>query len=303
MLRRLSDHFTQGSLGTAIAVNFSQAAPSSIGYPVARLAARVVASRFFSPVVRAVRLNQWIAHDRKLTRRELNQVVNQVFLNQARALYTFYHNLDRPERVRQLVHISPGMQHVIDTSNHGEQGTMMLIPHLCGFDLGGLLLGKMGFKYLTLSYPNPPHGYEWQNQIRNERGEEVMPMSFQSTQLARARLQAGGTVLTGIDRPYPGTGYFPRFFGMPAELPVAYIKLALKTRARVFLTAFQSLPDQTYEIDASDEIVLQPEADPRRELEDNASRVLAVAEKFIRRNLTSWVMFYPVWPELFKELP
>lgn len=303
MLKKFSDHFTQGSLTTAIAVNFSQAFPPSLGYPISRAIAAFISHRFFSPVVRAVRLNQWVAHDMKLTRRELNQAVNKVFFSQSRALYSFYHNLDRPEEVNKLVRISPRMQNVIETSNQQKRGTLLLIPHLSGFDLGGLLLGRLGFKFLTLSYPNPPRGYEWQNQIRNERGLEVTPMTFYSTQLARERLQAGGTVLTGIDRPYPGTGYFPNFFGRPTELPVAYIKLALRTGARVFVAAFQSVADLSYEIDTSDEIEMEPIKDPRRELEVNASRVLSTAESFIRHNPASWVMFYPLWPELLKELP
>lgn len=302
MLKQLSDHFIQGSLSTAIAVNLSQALPGWIGYPLTKAIGALLSTRFFSPVVKAVRLNQWIAHDRKLTRHELTVAVRQVFLNQARSLYTFYHNLDRPERVKQLVRISPRMQQMMDTSNQGGRGTLMLIPHLTGFDMGGLLLGAQGFKFLTLSYPNPPKGYEWQNKLRNDRGVEVMPMSFQSTQMARERLQAGGTVLTGIDRPHPGSGYTPEFFGRPAELPVAYIKLALKTRARVFVVAFQSLPDFTYEIDVSDEIPMLPNPDPKTELEKNASRVLKAAEGFIRRNPASWAMFYPVWPELEKEM-
>jgi KDO2-lipid IV(A) lauroyltransferase len=301
MLKKLTEHFTQGSLSTAIAINLSQAFPAFIGYPITKVIARALTSRFYNPLVKAVRLNQWIAHDRKISRGDLNQAVYQVFVNQARALYNFYHNLDRYDQVQKLVQISPKMKYIMETSNQNRQGTMMLIPHMSGFDLGGLLLGRMGFKYLTLSYPNPPHGYEWQNEIRNERGEEVMPMSFQSTQLARERLQAGGTVLTGIDRPYPGVGYFPTFFGFPTELPVAYIKLILRTRARVFVVAFQTLPDQTYEIDASDEIEMLPESDPRKELENNASRVLSQVEVFIRRNPATWAMFYPVWPQLVKE--
>jgi Lauroyl/myristoyl acyltransferase len=303
MLKKISEHFTQGSLTTALAMNLSQAFPSSIGYPAAKVIATALTSRFFSPMVKAVRLNQWVAHDQKPSHRELTRLVNQVFVNQSRSLYTFYHYLDRPEHLAKLVKISDKMQHLIDTANRGKQGTLMLIPHLSGFDIGGLLLARTNFKYLTLSYPNPPHGYEWQNQIRNERGEEVMPMSFQSTQLARERLQTGGTVLTGIDRPYPGTGYFPTFFGRPADLPVAYAKLALKTGARVFVVAFQTLADCTYLIDASEQIDLEHEQDSHLELTHNASRVLAVAETFIRRDPTSWAMFYPVWPELAKAVP
>ncbi len=303
MLKRLSDHITQGSLTTAISIAIGQGLPGWIGYPVARAIGGLLSTRFFSPVVKAVRLNQWIAHDQNMTHRELNQATRAVFHNQAYALFTFYHNLDRPERVKALVRISHKMQAVLDSCNKGKRGTLLLIPHLTGFDMGGLLLGLQHFKFLTLSYPNPPRGYEWQNKIRNDRGLEVMPMSFQSTQLARERLQSGGTVLTGIDRPNPGSRYTPLFFGRPAELPVAHIKLALKTRARVIVVGFMNLPDGTYEIDASDEIPMLANTDPKAEMEENATRVLAAAETFIRRNPAAWAMFYPVWPGLENELP
>jgi KDO2-lipid IV(A) lauroyltransferase len=302
MLKHLAEQFTQGALSTIVAMKLSQSVSSKIGYPVARAISAAVAARWYSPVVKAVRLNQAVIHDFKLSRRELTRAVDQVFLYQSRALYNFYHYLDRLDRIEELVTISPRMQRMMDSGNQGGRGTFMLIPHLSGFDLGGLLLAARGFKFLTLSYPNPPKGYEMQNQLRNDRGEEVMPMSFQSMQLARERLQAGGTVLTGIDRPLPGSGYHPLFFGQPAELPVAYMKLALKTNARVSVIGFQTLPDLTYEIDASDEIPLVHDEDPKKELEDNAARVLKVAEGYIRKNPASWAMFYPVWPQLEGKL-
>jgi lauroyl/myristoyl acyltransferase len=193
------------------------------------------------------------------------------------------------------------MRAMMESSNKGGRGTFMVLPHLTGFDLGGLLLASLGFKFLTLSYPNPPKGYEMQNKLRNDRGEEVMPMSFESTQLARARLQAGGTVLTGIDRPFPGMDYHPRFFGRPVELPVAYVKLALKTNARVHLIAVRPLPNMKYEIDASDEIPLVRYSDPKQELEENATAILKVAEAYIRENPESWAMFYPMWPGVTKD--
>jgi len=298
MLKKITDQFTQGSLGTTIAINLSQAFPSKIGYPVASAIATAVSARWWNPVVKAVRLNQAVIHDFKLSRQELNQVVRQVFISQSRSLYNFYHYLDRFDRIKDLVSVSPRMQAMMESCNKGGRGTLMLLPHLCGFDVSGLMLASLGFKYLTLSYPNPPKGYEMQNKIRNDRGEEVVPMSFESIQAARERLQSGGTVLTGIDRPHPGSGYHPMFFGRPAELPVAYIKLALKTNARVYVIGVNSLPDFKYEIDASEEIPLQHIDDPREELESNAARVLKVAEGYIRENAASWAMFYPVWPEL-----
>jgi KDO2-lipid IV(A) lauroyltransferase len=298
MLKKITDQFTQGSLGTVIAMKLSQSVPSSVGYPIAAAIASAIASRWWNPVVQAVKQNQTVIHDFKLNRKELYRAVRHVFIGQSRSLYNFYHYLDRLDRIKELVKISPRMQAMMESCNKGGQGTFMLIPHLSGFDLGGLLLASMGFKFLTLSYPNPPKGYEMQNKLRTDRGEELMPMSFESIQEARERLQAGGTVLTGIDRPHPGSGYHPLFFDHPAELPVAYIKLALKTNARVHVIGFQTLPNMTYEIDASDEVILQHMNDPKEELENNAARVLKVAEGYILKNPASWAMFYPVWPQL-----
>ena len=302
MLKKITETFTQGSIGTTLSMKLSQACPSKIGYAIAGYIAGVIAARWWNPVVQAVRLNQAVAHDFKLGYHGLNRAVRRVFVSQSRSLYNFYHYLDRIEHIQKLVRISPAMQKVMDESNKGGRGTLLLIPHLCGFDLGGLLLASKGFKFLILSYPNPPKGYEMQNKLRTDRGEEVMPMSFESMQLARERLQTGGIVLTGIDRPHPGSGYHPLFFGRPAELPVAYVKLALKTNARVHVVAFQNLPDLTYKIDASEEIALSPMEDPKEELETNAARILKVAEGYIRKNPASWAMFYPVWPELEAEL-
>ena len=301
MFKKISETFTQGSLTTILAINFSQAFSPSVAYPVARMIALNIARRTQSPIVQAVRQNMAKVMDFKLKKNELDSLVRNVFVNQSRALYNFYHYLDRPELIKKIVRVTPKMQELVDSNGKGKRGTLMLLPHMSGFDLGGLMLASQGFKYLTLSYPNPPKGYELQNKIRNDRGEEVMPMSFESMRLARERLQAGGTVLTGIDRPHPGSGYTPIFFGTPAELPVAYIKLALKTSARVVVIAFKTLKDLTYEIDVSDEIPMVPDSDPHKELEDNASRVLKVAEQFIRFNPEAWAMFYPVWPQLETE--
>lgn len=303
MLKSITDELTQGSLSTILVMKLSQGLPSKVAYPFIRTLAAAITARWYNPVVKAVRLNQAVVHDFHLTRSQLNRAVYRVFCNQSRALYNFYHYLDRLDRIQELVRISPRMKMMMDGCNKGGRGTFMLIPHLSGFDLGGLLLASLGFKFLTLSYPNPPKGYKLQNKLRNDRGEEVMPMSFESLRLARERLQTGGTVLTGVDRPLEGSGYRPLFFGHPAELPVAYMKLALKTNARVHVVGFQTLPDLTYELDASDEIPFVREDDPTAELENNAGRVLQVCETYIRRNPASWAMFYPVWPQFASKVP
>jgi lauroyl/myristoyl acyltransferase len=291
------------ALGTAFSIGFSQGLPTFLGYPLASLIAYFAANKAMSPGHRAVCINQWVAHDGQLDHSGLRRAVRKVYHQQGHAVYDFYHYMDRPEKIRQLVSLTPKFEALMRDCMQEKQGTLLLMPHLIGFNLGGLLLAQLGFQFLTLSFPNPNRAYRWQNKIRTDRGMLVEPMSFTAMQHARQRLEQGGTVLTGIDRPHPDSGYSPLFFGRPASLPVAYIRLALNTHARVFVIGFHASADHTCHIDVSDQVQLETCEDPRQELIVNAEKALAEAEKFIRIDPSQWVMFLPVWPEAESELP
>lgn len=222
--------------------------------------------------------------------------------NQGHGLYDFYRALNHPDLVRRLVKFSPRFENMVEGLKRENQPTLLLMPHLSGFNLGGLRLQQEGLRFLTLAYPNPSRGYKWQNKLRNDRGMEVVPFSFSSFVLARERLQQGGIVLTGVDRPLEGSGYHPRFFGIPADLPVAYIKLALKTGAGVFVLGFATNRDHTQVIDVSERIEMERCADSNQELILNAEKVLRVAEEFIKKDPEQWMMFYPVWPDQLDHL-
>lgn len=284
------------AFGTGFAILVSHVLPPWLGYPVARFISRIVSIFPNGAAYQALRMNQWTARGKNLSERELRQAVHTVFANQGRALYDFYHSLDRPGEISRLVSLTPKFEALVEDLKKGNKATILLIPHLSGFNLGGLRLVQEGLRYLTLSYPNPSRGYVWQNNLRNQRGMEVLPMTVSALRNARERLQAGGVVLTGIDRPLNETPYHPRFFGYPSNLPVSYIRLALKMKARLFVVGFLTLPDHTHLIDVSNEIILENDPDPVKELECNAEKVLQQAEVFIRQDLAQWMMFYPVWP-------
>ena len=293
------------ALGTALILAISQGLPPFIGHPVAAALSYVIGNRLLSPTFRAISQNQWVAHDGKLTPAQLKQKIRQVYQNQGRLLYDFYHNLDRPAEIKKLVTLSPSFQKMMQECQTGnnKQGTLLLMPHVSGFNLAGLYLAQIGFHFLSLAIPNPNRGYAWQNKIRNERGMEVIPMDLEGISLARKRLQSGGAVLTGVDRPWENSDHRPMFFGRPAELPVAYIKLALRTNARVFGVGFRCNPDHSCLIDLSPQIEMESCDDPNQELLINAEKVLKVLEGFIRVDPTQWMMFLPVWPGVEKEIP
>jgi lauroyl/myristoyl acyltransferase len=300
----ISDSTTQ-TLGTASILALSQGLPPFIGHPVAALVAYFLGNRVLSPTFRAIMVNQWVANDCKFHARELRQAIRRVYQQQGRSLYDFYHNLDRPTEISRLAEISDKFRTLIEACKSGrrKKGTLLLMPHLAGFNVSGFRLVQLGFKFLTLAVPNPNRGYLWQNQLRNERGMEVLPMNMEALQLARQRLQSGGVVLTGVDRPHHESVYAPKFFGRPAALPVAYVKLALKTDAEVVLVNFHTQKNGISTADVSDPLTLERLPDPHEELVVNAENILKVIEGFIRADPTQWMMFLPVWPDVEIEVP
>jgi KDO2-lipid IV(A) lauroyltransferase len=156
---------------------------------------------------------------------------------------------------------------------------------------------------MALSLSQPGSGYRWQNELRSEWGIDMAPASMASLLEAARRLRAGGTVISGLDRPLPGSKYRPRFFGRPAALSAMHVFLALKTNVPIYVLAAVMRPDGVYAIKGSEPVQMVPRPDRHTELIYNAERVLAVAEDFIRLAPYQWSMFYPVWPEALEEVP
>jgi len=287
----------------AFALAVARYAPRWLGNWIARVLARLIAMSRSSPMIRALRSNQWVIRGCSLETRELDQVVKRVLLKHTRCLYDFYRNLDRPEEVLRLVQFSPEFQQLFDRFKAGMESALFVTPHISNFDLAGRALALRGLTFQVLSYPQPTGGYQLQNQMRNEIGIEMTPMSISAVQKARDRLRHGGVVLTGLDRPVENTRYRPRFFGRPASLPTAYIQLALQVGVPIIVVACITLPDQTYQIVCKPAVFPQPNPDRETELVSNTELVLQKAEELIRCHPDQWAMFYPVWPDLMDKVP
>jgi KDO2-lipid IV(A) lauroyltransferase len=291
------------SFATNLALTLGQLLPSFIGRPLAKMVADAIVRQPGSQMVRVLRTNLWVASEYTLSAAELDQQVHQVFRKHIRSLWDFYHNLNRPKKVVELVSFSPKFQALFDQARVDHQPRLFLTVHTSNFELAGRVLALRGLEYQILSVPQPPSGYQVQNKFRRDVGMEVTPMSVEAFQKARERLRHGGTVLTGIDRPLAQTRHKVRFFGRPALLPVAYIQLALQTGAPMILVACVSKPDGSYELTCSDPVIAEPNSDRDQELISNAEAVLAKAEEIIRPRPTDWCMFYPIWPELDEAVP
>ncbi len=278
--------------------------PSRIGYWLAEKIALFIASRKKAEQVRAVRANQWVIGGKKDTPAQLNKAVNQVYINSSRCLYDFYHSMQRPERIKQKIRFDPSFEAFMRLSKEKKTGLLGLILHMGSFDLAGYAMAYQGMEPMILSYPSPNEAYQWQNELRRRAGLNVQPLSMSSLSHATHFLRDRGTVVTGIDRPWPDLNYHPRFFGEESNIPVTMIQLALKVKVPIsILCCAKEKEKNTYCLFASPLIEMDLLEDRGKELIHNSEKVLQVAERYLKKCSDQWAMFYPVWPQAMDQMP
>lgn len=295
--------------GVNLAVNLGRWLPPGVGFPLAKFVADCIVRFKGSQVVRSVRLNQWIAHEKSLTAKQLDHVVQETLRNTAFCQFDLYHNLHSAEAMLRRIHFSPLVEEIftstfeVDTIPKNKKGFVLVGVHMSNFDLVLHAAARFGLQAQALSVTLPGEGYQIQTDLRQIGGLFVTPVSTASLRQALQRLESGGSVITGIDFPAPGVKYRPQFFGHPAALPVHHIFLASKTNTPVYVFAAILGEDNLYHVDVVGPIYMHKKQDQSKELIANAERVLEVAEEYIRQDPAQWSMFYPIWPQEMDNIP
>lgn len=293
-----------GPLGVSFVLGLAQVLPPRLGHRLATRLGNIYAGWKRLPSVQAARANQWVVAGGGLSAVRLDELTRGVYCSTARGFYDYYHNLNNHQAALELVEIDRTFKDLIEQNHSGHQGVLLVIPHISNFDLFGHAAVFNGLNFQVLSYAQPPAGYRMQNNIRSLEGMQVTPISIESIHQAIQRMQQGGAVVTGVDRPVGGeTSCRPLFFGRPSCLPTGYVRLALKAGVPVVVICGQTLPNGHYRLAASVPIYIQSYLDKTEGLLQNAQSVLAVIEGLIRRAPEQWAMFYPVWPEALLEIP
>jgi KDO2-lipid IV(A) lauroyltransferase len=286
-----------------LALRLSRAMPPRLGFYLADIIAARIAAQREMPLVKAIRLNQWVARGKQPDPKELDQAVLETISYLARSFYEIFHTLHNPQAMLDKIEFSPKAEQIIRESETGRHGRIVLGVHMGNFDLVLQAAAHHGLHALGLSLPKGGEAVEWQHQFRRNAGLEIMPTSSSSLRLAIERLRQGGTVLTGIEHPLSEAKYKPLFFGLPAYVPVHYVQLALKSETPIVLLASLQGEDGIYRISASEDIEMKPYTKRHEQLIHNAEIILSTAEFFIRQHPEQWTVLQPVWPEITDQVP
>lgn len=282
-----------------IAVLIGRITPRKVGLLLASLIGTILGSIKTSLMVKAIRANQWVIHEKQLSSKALNHLPRVVFRSASKCFFDYFYFRSRPEKLEQIVRFSPEAEATINRIKE-DKPCVVVCPHLSNFDLMGYALALHGVSVQVLSFPNPVASYKIQNQLRESLGITVTPMSLSAFRQARKRLREGGSILTGLDRPLEKDlleKYQPTFFGYQANLPVAYVRMALEAEVPVFVFAAVYHPDGKYYLVGSKPIWMVPCDDLETEILNNTHKVLREAERIIKKYPQQWAMFYPIWPQ------
>jgi KDO2-lipid IV(A) lauroyltransferase len=289
------------SIVIQLAMLLGRVLPRQTGLKISSIIGTRLGKNKRSPMVKAIRANQYVIHDQTLDEEKLDELPKIVFRSAANCIFDYFYFLSRPEKLEEVIDFSPKAESAFDRIRNN-QPTVFVCPHLSNFDLMGYALALHDLEVQVLSFPEPVASYKMQNQLRESLGILVTPMTLSAFRDARKRLQNGGSILTGLDRPLPEeqkNKYQPTFFGHEANLPVTYIRMAKEANAPVIVVAATSQPGGRYQLEGTDPIWMETFSDLETEITQNANRVLKEAEGLIKKYAHQWAMFYPIWPEFF----
>jgi lauroyl/myristoyl acyltransferase len=296
-------HILNSPSGLRLVSFLGRSMPARIGHRLSNFVADQISARREWDIVRAVRLNQWVASRETLGNDALDQAVRLTIRSIARSFFDLYHYVDNLKAIQRLIVLDPVARDLVRRPEYSPQGLVVAGLHLSNFDLVLQTMFLQKMKAIVLTIPEPQGGHRLQFEMRKRTGMNLIPASINALRQAVMYLKAGGVVLTGMDRPIPEPGLHPQFFGRPSSLPTHHIHLALNARVPVLVMAAMTEPDGTYHVHTSDLIEMQSHPDREAEILQNAEAVLKIAEQFIQKAPQQWAMTLPVWPDLLEQVP
>jgi KDO2-lipid IV(A) lauroyltransferase len=190
-----------------------------------------------------------------------------------------------------------GYEHIEDSVAAGK-GTMLVLPHLGGFEFAGSWLSKVAGHDVTAIVERLENEevrqfmYEW----RSGAGMQVIALDKGLGSELLKRLRANHVLCLMSDRNLGDGGVEVEFFGETTELPGGAATLALRTGARIIPVAVYHRGDYNHAIcepPVPAERVAKRMGEDIVRITQDVARVL---EKQIRREPTQWMLLQPNWP-------
>ena len=214
----------------------------------------------------------------------------EVFRNFGRYLVELFtiHRILEPElRVE-------GLEHLLDAQRDG-RGTIILTGHLGNWELGAILLRRLGFPVSVVALPHDDARVDRLfNRQRERCGLTVIPVGEGAAQRSLQSLREGRLLRLLGDQPFGDQHTLRlRMFGTELDLPRGPAVLSLRSRAPL-VPAFL-IREGRWKFRLWIEPAIRPE--PSGEDESAVRRLIqryaAVLERYVKRFPEQWLIFQP----------
>ncbi len=275
--------------------------PGSVTLGIAVAAGQVAA---WTPTTKVRRRRALVArhlqriHGHSLSGIRLQRLVDEAFVSYSRY---WTENLRLPSRTPADIEAGftlAGLEH-LSAAIDGGRGAILALPHLGGWEWGGVWLINRGFK-LTVVVESLAHAnlFDWFVGLRQAAGMEVIPVGPSAGQSSMRALAADRVLCLLADRVVGSTpGCDVEFFGEVTRLPAGPVTLALRTGAPILPTAvyFGDGADQHWAVIGAP-LPLSRAGRLRDDVQAGTQALAAAFEQLIRRAPTQWHLMQPNWP-------
>jgi lauroyl/myristoyl acyltransferase len=187
-----------------------------------------------------------------------------------------------------------GREHFDEALKQGK-GVIVLTAHLGNWELGGVVLGLLGYPFWAVALPHKDKRVnDFFNFQRESKGVKVIPFG-RAARMCLNLLQNNKMVALVGDRDFTGRGIPVDFFGKPALFPEGPAAFALQTGAPIVPGFMVRKPDDSFLLKIEKTISVEPTGNKQQDILSVTRQFAALFEDYIRRYPDQWYMFKTFW--------
>jgi lauroyl/myristoyl acyltransferase len=270
--------------------------PRNQAYQIGDRLTSYIAQQKELPPVKGLHANMAVVYGLPEEHPRIHHAVCQLFRTLVRVYVDLYKALEKgPSGVFASCEFDEFLLDEIDSCLASGQGLVLVGAHSCSFDLLLLALTRHFPEVQALTKRDPKGSSGVMNNIRQEFGVRVTPISVNALREAVQRLKSGGVVVLAADVPIE-SGAEMIFFRRKTRLPIGHARLATKTGAKMIVGTSQRVSNGLYRARGIQAHQPTPSSDRDRDVIRWAQHSLFLLERFIRERPYEWFMPVSLWP-------
>lgn len=177
----------------------------------------------------------------------------------------------------------------------GDRPLMLVTGHFGNWELGGTLMGLLGFRTHAVARPlDNPYLDEYVRRVRERTGQKILAKKGDFDQMTEV-LARGGVLATLADQDAGARGQFVDFFGRPASTHKAVALMSMEFNVTLLVIGVRRNPRGMYEVLVEDAILPEEYAGQPGAVREITQRFTTALERLVRRDPEQYFWLHRRW--------